>query len=312
MSRTVFPVSFAGKKALQLTINKKHVADKTNSVLIGYFKDHDIVFADDLAAGTAAQTIETTRLGEVALSETATNDRDKAYQLPWQRTLQWGQFLKEHYDPNPKELLAWGLPALVGGKIKYPSGFVARSVITNAIITKHLSYTLTPSPLLPFITENEDDLTLLAASVTKANDKEVIRSEMKKSAGMLTNKRDKKWAPPYKNVKGIHGFLKTLYPDDTKMLQLYGFNEVDTPMPTSERTVKILPLKEKKISGIVLGSVLENTGDIPFVYYIGSKKTGTAITVKVGEKVGMNKGASIIIATNPNTIGLVTFKVITY
>jgi len=312
MSRTVLPKDFAGQQALQVAINKKHLADKTTSVLIGYFADHDIVFTDDQTAAVAAKGYEASRLIDLGLSETATKDRNKAFAAPWGRTLQWAQFLKGHYAPNPKELVAWGLPALDGGEIKYPSGFAARATITSAIIAKHLAFPLDTSPLQPFILANEDDVTLLAGEVTTANAKEVIRVEKRKSSQYLINKRKKKWAVPNTNLKGIGAFLKTLYPDDTVTMGLYGFEEVDTPLPTSERVVSLLPLKDKKISGVELGSVLENTGEHPFEIYAGTKKVGTGIPIAVGEKFGMNKGFSSIVAYNPNLIGTVKFTVVVY
>lgn len=153
---------------------------------------------------------------------------------------------------------------------------------------------------------------MLASKVTTANAKEVIRAEMKKSAQLLGNNRKKKWAAPYTNVKGIAAFLKILYPNDTVTMGLYGFEEVSTPFSTSERVVTVLPLKDKMISGVELGNVLENIGDYPFELYAGTKKVSTGIPIAIGEKFGMNKGFSVCIAYNPNTIGKVIFYVTTY
>lgn len=313
MSRTLFPADFVGQQTLQTAINKKFLADGAGSVLNGYFTDHAIVFATDITDGAAAKVFDTNSSLDLGTSEAATIDRDNAFELPWKRTLNWVQYLKVHFKPNPKELVNWGIPALVGGEIKYPSDFAGRSAITSAIIAKHLGYPVgTTSPLQPFITANGDDITALAAKVVTADESDLIKTEKKSSSVVLTGKRRKKWATPNTHLKNIGEFLKTLYPDDNETMGLYGFVEVDTPLPTTLRTVTLLPLRDKEIAGIVLGSVLENTGSFPFVIYTGRKKAGPAIPVAVGQKIGMNKGFSTIVSSNPNSMGTVTFTVTVY
>ncbi|MEI6628336.1 MAG: hypothetical protein WCN27_02905 [Alphaproteobacteria bacterium] len=305
-----FPTTYALRRKLQLAINKKFLADGADSVLLPYFERAGIDFAQDILDGIAADTADTNSTLYSGDSEAATADRDNSFELAWARTLLWAQSLKVYYKTNVKDLTAWGLPVLVGGRIEYPKDFGGRAAITTAIIVKHNSYTGEDiSPLKQFITTNGDNLVALLGDVVDAKAFDLVITEKKKDSEDQMAERDKKFDLPYVHVRGVGEFLKSLYPGDTTTIGFYGFDFVAEPKAASLRVVSVGPTDDKVVTGIVIGSVLENIGLFPFYMYKGKKKTGVPILVLPGEKVGMNKGFSSIVASNRNTIGIVKFTV---
>ncbi len=311
MSRINEPVSFHAKIILQTACYKKHTADAGASVLIPYLTKNTIDFATDVADGVAAVAFDVSATSLAGQSEKATEDRDQSFEPVWKDTLAWAQFLKKLFKGNVKELTDWGVPVDVNGKINYPAPFTERADISVAMIAKSNSYPDGTSPLQVYITNNNNNLTTISAAITSALAFDISRAELKTASVKATQDRDEKFAKPYINLKGIGSYLMTLFPDSPKNVALWGFDEVDTVVAESERTVTLLPLRSKLISGIVLGSVLTNTGLKDIVIAAGKKGLGKKTTVSPTGTMGMNKGYSAMVASNPATIGNAMFTVST-
>lgn len=310
MSRINEPVSFKEKIAEQTACYKKHQNDAGASVLNLYLTENNIDFAADVAAGAAAVVLDSSATSLIWLSEKATKDRDISYEPVWKETIAGVQFLKKLYKTNTKQLTDWGVPIDVNGNIDYPTPFTDRVAISKAVITKHNSY-ISPaiSPLLLYITTNNVNITNMSAAIVSSLATDIIREERKADSVKATQDRDIKFAIPYQNLKSIGGFLMVLYPNNPKDVALWGFDEVDTLVPETLRTVTLLPLKSKKITGIKLGSVLKNDGIKDVSFTKGKKGLGAVTLVPAGTELGMNKGCSVIIVTNPATIGKAIVKV---
>jgi hypothetical protein len=279
--------------------------------LLPYLTENDIDFDSDVLDGMAAVALNVSATSLLGQSLKATKDRDNSFRPVWKNTRAWSQYLKKLFIANTSELSDWGIPIETSGEIKYPTPFKERAVISKAIIAKSNSYPVGTSPLQPYITQNKNNLTTISTNIANALAFDISKSELKASSVKATQDRDLKFDDPYKNLVGIGNFLKTLFPDNPKDLLLWGFDEVDTKAPAKLRTVNIKPLISKKIGGIVLGSVLTVTGTKPISLTKGKKGLGTPIIVAPGEELGMNKGFSYIIVTNPATIGVATFTVTT-
>lgn len=311
MSRINEPVTFNEKIALQTACYKKHTDDAATSVLIPYLTKNDIDFTADVADGLAAVAFDISATSLAGQSEKARQDRDKAFKPVWKDTLAWAQFLKKLFKENTKELTDWGVPVDVNGAIDYPVSFTERAAISEAMIAKSNGYAVGTSPLQTYINKNNNNLTTISAAITSALAHDISKTELKVESVKATQDRDKKFAKPYKNLKGMGNYLMTLFPDSPKDVALWGFDEVDTVMAESLRMVTLLPLREKVITGIVLGSVLTNIGLKDVVIAAGKKGLGKRNTVPPAGTLGMNKGSSSMVASNPATIGSVIFTVST-
>ena len=293
---------------------KKHLADLADpagSPLSPYLTKFDIDFAKDIADGIIADGHNNSSLAIIGQSEKATKDRNNAFAPVWRRTLMWIQFLKPMFKENMKEFTEWSVDVDADGKILFATTFATKVVVTKAMIAKHNGYAIGTSPLQPFITTNKDDLVKLLTKTTDAEAFEVSRDDLKAKAEVETGKRNTVWAKPYSNQKDIGSYLVGLYPEDKKIVALWGYDVVDTVSAAKLRTVTLLPISQKGISGIERGSVLSNTGTKDIVVCTGKKGTGAPQTVPPQGELGLNKGASSIIVKNPATIGTAKFTVVT-
>lgn len=311
MSRIVRSVTFTKKITLQKACYKKHKNDGVNSIVTPYLVVNNIDFVADVAKGVEAVAHDVDAKSLLGESEKATQDRDNEFEPVWKETLAWGQFLKKLFKNNTKQLTDWGFPIETSGIIKYPSPFAERVVISEAAITKNNSYPAGTSPLQTYITNNNNDITALSTNITNALAFDIDRKEFKKESVKAIQDRNKAFAQPYINLLGIGNYLMTLFPTTPKDVGLWGYDEVDTKLPEKVRTVTLQPLRKKVITSIVLGTELTNTGKKDLIVAAGKKGLGTPTTVAPGESIGMNKGCSSIVVTNPATIGGVTFTVST-
>jgi len=311
MSRINPAVSFTEKITLQTACFKKHTDDGAGSVLIPYLTENSIDFAADMAKGAEAVALNVSAADLLRQSEKATQDRDDSFLPIWKTSCLWVQFLKKLFKNNTKQLTAWGVPIDTNGKIKYPSPFKERVVITQAIITKNNSYTTTPSPLQPYITANNNNLVTISTDITNALAFDISRKELKAESVKAIQDRDKAFDQPFINLTGIGNYLVTLFPTSPKDVALWGYDEVDTKVPAKVRMVSLFPTNKKLITGIELGTELINLGLKDIVVAAGKKGLGVTTTLPPGGTLGMNKGYSSIVVTNPATIGAAKFSVVT-
>ena len=287
----------------------KHTEDALESPLISFLTKKGIDFVKDIAEGVIADGHNSSSLELIGQSEKATKNRNNAFAPVWRRTLMWIQFLKPQFKENMKEFTDWKVDVDVDGKILFATTFDKKVLVTKAIIEKHGEYAVGTSPLQPFITTNKDDLLKLLTKTTDAEAYEVNRDELKTKAEVETGKRNTAWAKPYNNLKDIGTYLVGLYPEDKKTVALWGYDVVDAVPAAKLRTVTLLPLIKKSLSGIQKGTVLTNIGLKDLVVCTGKKGTGTPQTVPPEGKLGLNKGASSIVVSNPASIGSAKFTV---
>ena len=311
MSRINPAVSFTEKITLQTACFKKHTDDGTGSILRPYLDENSIDFVADVAKGVDAVALNVSATSLLGKSKKATQDRNKSFKPAWKTSCLWVQFLKNLFTDNTAQLSDWGVPVDTNGKIKYPAPFKERVAITQAIITKNNSYTTTPSPLQPYITSNNNNLTTISTNITNAIAFDISRKELKANSVKATQDRDKAFDQPYINLKGIGGFLVSLFPDSPKDVALWGYDEVDTKVPETEKTFTLFPLIKRGYTGILLGSVLTNVGLKDIIVAAGKKGLGVTTTVPPGGILGMNKGYSAIVVFNPATIGEAKFTITT-
>jgi len=311
MSHNKYPNTFKGQQDLQIAINKKHLYDAEKSVLLGYLIIKKIVLADDIANGVLAEEHEVNRLLYSGQSEQATADRNVVFAPIWIRVRLWIQFLKVNLGGNVKLLTDWGIQIDTNGKLTYPTDFASRAIITNKIIAKHNSYAEGKSPLLPFITSNDDDIVAIGTTTATAIASNASSSALSIKSGIETAARTKIWATPKKNIRLIGDFLMKLFATDVSVVGQWGFNIVALVTIAKTRKSVVMPTLTRTISGIVLGTKLTNTGTQDLVYYKGKKAIGTPTTVKGGGEAGLNKGCSSITVGNLSTTEKVLFTVIT-
>ena len=309
MSHINYSAVYEEQRKNQKACYKKHIDDAAGSPLISYLDRVGIDFAQDIADGITADGHNTSRLAIIGQSEKATKDRNNAFAPVWRRTLMWIQFLKPIFKENMKEFTEWGVDVDVDGKILFVTTFAKKVVVTKAIIAKHQGYAVGTSPLQPFITTNKDDLSKLLTKTTDAEAFEVSRDDLKAKAEVQTGKRNTVWAKPYSNQKDIGTYLVGLYPEDKKTVALWGYDVVDDVPAAKEKTITVKPLIRRAISGVVIGSVLKNTGKKDFSVFQGKKGLGVETVLKVGEEMGMNRGYSSVVIFNPTGIGDIMFRV---
>jgi len=311
MSRINPAVSFTEKITLQTACFKKHTDDGTGSILIPYLTENSIDFVADVAKGVEAVALNVSATSLLGKSKKATQDRNKSFKPAWKTSCLWVQFLKTLFIDDTAQLSDWGVPVDADGKIKYPAPFKERAAITQAIITKNNSYTTTPSPLQTYITNNNNNLVTISTNITNALAFDISRKEQKANSVKATQDRDKAFDQPFINLTGIGNYLVTLFPTSPKDVALWGYDEVDTKVPAKVRMVSLFPTNKKLITGIELGTELINLGLKDIVVAAGKKGLGVTTTLPPGGTLGMNKGYSSIVVTNPATIGAAKFSVVT-
>ncbi len=309
MSHINYSSVYEEQRKNQKACFKKHTDDELDSPLISFLTKKGIDFVKDMADGNAADGHNKSSLALIGQSEKATRNRNNAFAPVWHRTLMWIQFLKPVFNENMKEFIEWGVDVDVNGKILGAKTFATKVEVTKAIIEKHGSYEIGTSPLQPFITTNKDDLLKLLTKTTDAEAYEVSRDDLKSKAEVETGKRNTTWAIPYSNQKEIGGYLSGLFPEDKKNVALWGYDVVDAVTAAKEKTITVKPLLRRVISGILLGSVMTNTGKKDFSVFQGKKGLGMETLLKVGEELGMNNGYSSVVVFNPTGIGNIMFRV---
>jgi hypothetical protein len=207
------------------------------------------------------------------------------------------------------KLLAWGAPVVGGTKLVYPSKFLVRKDIFDALVAKHTTMGA-GSILTAYITKNNVDLPTLiqhaadAVTANKTSDDNAMLSEDMKQ------KRDLAWKPVWKAVVDISGFLGGLYETNKKGLVVWGIVVDDSPRAPKERVSKVKPEETKKSNGIVNGSTFTNTGNTELHVYPGSSTKGNPNIVGAGEQLNMGKGFSTITVVNVDKLVAGSFKVL--
>jgi hypothetical protein len=313
MSRIIYPEDFLSQDLLL-----RNIADKNASVLppnnplTAYLAQHSIDLADDVVTADAATAFENTRKTKAGEAENLTQKRNLAFETVFGNVRNYYQFLKKFYSPNFMELNLWGAPITVGGRIAYPNEFVERTAIYYTLKEKNDSYGPGLSPLDAYLTQHGQTMAANTAAVASALN---YHNESKLLAGQAedaTQDRNNIWNPVLAHMRGIGGFLISLYSDNAKELNLWGFTVDDSPRAPKQVKSKVLLLSQITVSNLVVGGTLKNLGTVPLTVYKGNSATGSAVTVNPGELYGITKGYSTITVANPSPTTTGQFSTLRY
>lgn len=302
MARNILPENFASQQNLATKVNNQHVADGVNSVLTPYLTQNKIDLSKVISAGITAATHEESRKLLTGSSETQRKLRDNIFEPVFANLQSFVQFLKKLYKTNTKELTAWGITIDTNGKITYPTSFEDRAKLVETFLNKHTDYTNNSSPLQPYITANEVDITKLTADLAKATTAHTSFEKNADDAKLETSLRDEIWTPAFKQIKDIAGYLLSLYKNNPKKVTAWGFDIVDAAATTGLRTSTVKAAETITSTGIVIGSTFTNIGTTDLHVYKGKTTKGTPSIVHANEQLGMVKGYSVITVVNPSTL----------
>jgi hypothetical protein len=311
MARLIFPDNFSEEQKLFTTLYLYHMSLKTKSPLIIFLKQQNLDIVKLQAAVQPAKEQDDASLQQGRTAELNTQLRDANMKLPWKHFLEEVQFLKKFYQGNGRELGDWFIPLNGMNKIAYPASFADRAKLMQDFLGKHNSYAPGESPLQIFLDEHED---ILVAddlqSVANAVENDADKSTAENASQLATQTRDNLWAPVVEALRKIGAFLMGLYAENSRKMQIWGFEVVEETAGPREQITTILPATTKNLSGIKVPSIAENIGNEDLLIVKGTSGKGEVIILKAGAKLGMVKGFSRISVTNASTLEIGKLKVI--
>jgi hypothetical protein len=298
MARIVIPINFHDQQKLFTDIIAKHTADGAGSVLITFFTEQDLDPVDMGMVSAQALTHDNNFNLFTKEAEDLTEKRNLLFTDVMDKVRQIGQFLKSLYKPNVQQVGNFGFAVNESGKIVYPPEFIERHTLCKAIKTKHDTYAAGTSPLEVFLTEQDFTIADFNSAVDAAKTHHDNSHAKQQAAENATEQRDLLWLPLVDNLRDIGDFLKKLYPDNPRKLGSWGFTVDDSPQQPVLRTSKLLPLTQKVIRGVIIGSDLKNTGEIPLNIHRGEDTSEPPTTVPPGQVMVVLGGHSLITAAN--------------
>ena len=302
MARLLIPENFASELTLLTSIVAQNTALGANSPITSFLTQNGIVLATDVAAGTAAQTHETSRALLSKQSENYRQLRDNAFKTPWQIVTGSAQFLKQFYKNNMKELGNWGFTITDGGKINYPPAFIDRVAVFTAFAQKVASFTPATNPLKPYFVQQSIDMTKAATLVQQATTANTSFANAANQSENETELRNQLWNPVLLHIKTIAGFLMKLYSNNPKALGNWGFVVDDSPQKPKLRTTRLKLGEQITVNAVLIGSTFTNVGSGDLHLYKGKSTAGNPNIIHTGEQFGIVKGYSSITVVNPSTI----------
>ena len=186
--------------------------------------------------------------------------RDNYFKTPWAELTGSAQFLKQFYKGNTKELGNWGFSITDSGKINYPPAFLDRMVIFQAFNDKNQSYAEGESPLQPYLTQQQINLTTDAGFVGQAATNYTSFNTAAQQSENETELRNQLWLPVLAHIKTIGGFLMKLYSNNPKALGAWGFVVDDSTQKPKLRTTKLKLGEQITNKSVLIGSTLTNAG----------------------------------------------------
>lgn len=308
MSRIIYSDGVAPNTTLLKDVIAQNALEP-NTLKI-FLPQKEIVLDDDLDNLNKAALHESRQFSLSGQSENNTQLRDLAFNGVFKHVTGIAQFLKKLMSPNFKSLGDWGIPITTTGRINYPADIVMRMNIFNEIKTKHDSYAAGESPLAVYLTKQKISLDEDAVLIGKAKDLNTSSKELNRASENETQQKELLLNLVSNHLHLIGDFLKSLYGDNTKGLTNWGFVVDNSPQKPKKRTTKLKPGAKKTTNGVVIGSILTNVGNVDIQLHKGRIITDTPVTIKAGEKFGIQKGFSIITLVNPNTLEQARFTVI--
>ena len=307
MSHIKYPTDFTGQTTLFLAMKKKIDDDGADSPLLDMLTQNKINLVKDAINCGKARNNNILFLKAKSNSENLIQKR-KTLMKPIMKHLRGSfQLLKKLYVTNFKNLGDWGGDITTSGKIKYPSGTQERVNLFMTMKAKSDSYTTSPSPLLPYLTENNIDLDIDATNGATAITKDLDATSAKAYSEVYRQKRDKCFAKSLADTNKIGAFLMTLFSENTKALCEYGFEIVDTVKIAKERIIELGKQESRLAFRAKVGSTISNLGTKDLNVYKGKLILGIPLLLKAGNDLILTKGYSIFSVNNPSTTDPGTF-----
>lgn len=300
MARINFPNTFAGLVKLFTDFKAKYDAEAGASVTQPFLDEQSIDPTADEAAVTDAVAANTVFSKAEKDGEEFSEQRDDLFDPVFKDHTGCVQFLKKLFRGNVTKLGEWGQTVDARGRVSYPPDFMGRTIVVKDLITKHGSFPVGTSPLLPYLTENSISLTTNATDVTNAvtahNNflaQDSLREEKREE-------RDTKIAPVEEHLRGIAQFLVGLFSKTPKKAGQWGFEVDDSARPSQESIKKIPVSGIKTVRNVDVGSLLTNNGPQSVTILPGTGEKGGAVTVLAGKKLLIAKTFGTLTVQNPS------------
>lgn len=300
MARTKYDSKFAEQFILFKKVKVKHDDDGVDSPLNLLLSSNQIDLDADLLVGEAAAINEADRLLYKDHSERDLEQGKLRTKPIFKLSKRMVQNLKSIFVDEHLQLLFWGAPILVSGKVKYSSSVADNILLFRKLKEKHESYGAGLSPLEAFVVKNGVDFGALETQMDEAVVYYKSADSWDKKAMNETELRIRGWKPVMKHVKIIYGFLKVIYSNQVRMLTEYGFIIIESKKEPSNRNSKVSILGKITKNGLVSGSKIKNNSSGPMHLFKGYRMNGKPIIIGAGKEFVIVRGYSRVTIYNPS------------
>lgn len=310
MARIILPEDFLHQMLLL-----KNVKEKFDSIplpanpLAAYLAQQGIdLAADDIARETALD-FEKERREKSGKAENRTQQRDLKFDPVFAHLRDYYQFLKKFYKPNFMQISEWGAPITVSGRIAYPPEFSERLAIFKLLKEKYDSF-MPPgtSPLDPYLNLYLLSIITQNMDVDDAADLHEAAKAFHGQAEDATQDRNNVWNPVMEHLRDIGGFLMSLYTNNPKELNEWGYVVDDSPRAPKQVVSKVKLGSAVTVGNCIIGGTFKNIGNVALLVYKGKTATGASVNVLPGETYGITKGFSTITVVNTSSTTTAVFS----
>jgi hypothetical protein len=298
MARIAYPTDFSGQTVLLRTIIARVKKDGASGPLVALIAGNNIDLIKDKAACAKAVATNNLFLAAEKNSQDLCQQRN-TLMVPIMKHIRGSfQYLKNIFGEQFKEIGSCGGTISRKSRITYPRNTQGRANLLMLMKAQNDSYTTSPSPLQPFLTQNNISLDIDATNASEAMIIQTAFVASVKNSENLRQQRDNGWAKPLNDIHIIGAFLKVFYKGQIKMVGMYGFVGVTSKLATKRRTIKI-PIGGIKLNKrIAIGDTIENMGDADVNLYNGKTINGKPVLLSAGNKWIVTKGFSTIFIQN--------------
>ena len=300
MARINFPNTFPKLVKLFTDFKTKYDAEVPASVTQPFLDEQGIDPTTDEASVTAAVTANTAFEQAEKDSEEFSEERDDLFAPVFKDHTSCVQFLKKLFRNNVTRLGDWGQTVDARGRVIYPSDFTGRTTVVKALITKHASFPVGTSPLLPYLTETGINLTTNGTNVDNAitaHNNFLTQDALKEEK---REERDSKIAPVEEHLRGIGQFLVGLFSKTPKKAGQWGYIIDDSARPSHESIKKIPISGIKTVRNVDVGTLLTNNGPQSVTILPGTGEKGGGVIVLSGKKLLIAKTFGTLTVQNPS------------
>lgn len=307
MARIKIPANFIKRTELFKNILAKDTADGATSVIRPFMTENGIVLADDDADVDSAIVInkEFEKLNRD--SEEETKKRDNLFDPCFDDHKKMVQLLKKFYKNNIAKLGEWAV-TVNGKKIVYPADFLNLRLAMMDFIAKHNSFPVGTSPLKSFLDENDIDIAQNLLDITAALAPHNKAIAFSNSAEEKRADRDVLMDPVTDNIEAIGNFLVGHFVKNPNKAGQWGFTIDTSPQGDVEREGVINMGSPKKLSSLVVNSILLNTSVHPIEAFRGDEAIGEPVMIQPNIPFVIRRGWGKTTLRNPSDTQKATYK----